>query len=329
MAAESIQTTPDDPNVDDSDDERPFPYKPREHEREPPHILRHRRYLCKQGRKLDRAIRKNNLDGGRMALANGVSPDEPSLESPSPLTLCIRWERLEIMQFLFEQGVQSPQPSDALNGFQDELLIAAGKGNLDILKAFVAYREEKRGDFGFTPGCIDYAEPIHAAAGWNDTVPGCMGWLLDRGAKINQETPYWRTPLHFATDRKKPRMDVVKFLLERGADVDHVTEYGQTAIYLAASRGGGRVVRELLKRGPRLDEKTRQYGETVLHAAAANCSLRTVKMLIEAGADVYARDNRGWSILDSARKARETETAQWIMDNTILNNSRWLCNWSP
>ncbi len=148
----------------------------------------------------------------------------------------------------------------------------------------------------------------------NKTVPGCMGWLLDRGARINEETPHWRTPLHFAVDQRQPRVEVVRFLLGRGADVDHVTEYGQTAIYFAARRGAGRVVRELLKRAPRLDEKTRTE-ETVLHAAAANCSLRTVKMLVEAGADVYARDNRGWSVLQFAREAGQTETAQWIAEN--------------
>lgn len=303
-------------DIDDSD-EPLFPYKPKDHEREPSHILRHRRYLGKQGIKLHRAIRKNDLEGVRIALANGVSPDYPIDMDPSPLTLCIRHERLEIMHLLFEHGVRSPQPCDAANGFEDELLMAAGKGNLDILKALVAYREEKRGYSGFIPGYFDDAEPIHAAAGWNKTVPGCIGWLLDRGARINEETPYWRTPLHFAVDRRDQRVDVVQFFLDRGADVDHVTRYGKTAIYLAASRGHGRIVTELLKRGARLDEKTRT-DETVLHAAAANCSLKTVRMLIEAGADVYTRDHRGWSILEFAREARQTDTVQWIAENTTL-----------
>ncbi|OJJ52413.1 hypothetical protein ASPSYDRAFT_52043 [Aspergillus sydowii CBS 593.65] len=300
--------------IHDSDHERLFPFRPKEHERPPSYIMCHRRYFFKQGCKLNRAIRKNDLDGVRIALANGVSPDYPIDMCPSPITLCIRYERLEFMDLLFEHGVQSPQPCVELNGFDDELLVAAGKGNLEILKALVAYREEERGYFGFTPGYIDEAEPIHAAARGNKTVPGCMGWLLDRGARINEETPHWRTPLHFAVDQRQPRVDVVRFLLDRGADVDHVTEYGQTAIYLAARRAAGRVVRELLKRAPRLDEKTRTE-EMVLHAAAANCSLRTVKMLVEAGADVYARDNRGWSVLQFAREAGQTETAQWITEN--------------
>ncbi|KAL4864805.1 hypothetical protein BDV12DRAFT_205510 [Aspergillus spectabilis] len=319
MVIDSIKPeNPDDPNtIEDSNDECPLPYQYKEHERPPSHTLRHRRYIGKQGLKLIRAIHKNNIDGVRMALANGISPDWPINLEPSPLTLCILYERLEIMHLLFEHGVQSPQPFDAPNGFNDELLFAAGKGNLEMLKDLIAYREKRRGNSRFKPGYMDGAEPIHAAAGWNESVPGCIGWLLDRGAKINEETPYWRTPLHFACDRPQPRVDVVRYLLGKGADVDHVSEYGETAIYLAASRGGGRVVRELLKRSPILNEKTIDK-ETVLHAAAENCSLSIVELLAEAGADLYARDYRGWSILEFARHARRTETVQWITENTTL-----------
>ncbi|KAL4765148.1 ankyrin repeat domain-containing protein [Aspergillus foveolatus] len=304
-------------NIEDSDDEQLLQYKPKEHESEPKHIMDQSRYLGKRALKLNRAIRKNDLEGVRVALANGVSPDYPINMEPSPITLCIRYERLEISNLLFEHGVQSPQPGDPENGFQDELLFAAGKGNLEILKALVAYREEKRGYFGFIPGYFDEAEPIHAAAGGNKTVPGCIGWLLERGANINEETPQWRLPLHFACDRRQLKVEVVRYLLDEGANVDHVTRYGETAIFLAASRGGGRVVRELLKRSPRLDAKARSYKKTVLHAAAENCSLSIIKLLIDA-ADVYARDDRGWSILEFARHARRTETVQWITENTTL-----------
>ncbi|KAL4995408.1 ankyrin repeat-containing domain protein [Aspergillus recurvatus] len=310
-------SNPNDPEPENSDDERPFPHKYKGHERPPKHVLDQRRYYSRQALKLNRAIRKNDLDSVRMALANGISPDEPIYKEPSPITQCIIHERLEIMHLLFEHGVKSPQPYDALNGFDDELLFAAGKGNLEILQDLVAYREKKRGNARFKPGYTDGAEPIHAAAGWNKSVPGCMEWLLEHGAKINEETRYWRTPLHFACDRLQPRVDIVRYLLEKGADIDHVSEDGETAIYLAASRGGGRVVRELLERKPNLHEKTVD-GETVLHAAAENCSPSVVKLLVEAGADVYARDDRGWSILEYARHARRTETVQWITGNTTL-----------
>ncbi|KAL4935222.1 ankyrin repeat-containing domain protein [Aspergillus oleicola] len=126
---------------------------------------------------------------------------------------------------------------------------------------------------------------IHRAIRKNDLDgPYLAVYLLDLGAKINEETTHWR----------------------------------ETAIYLAADRGGRRAIRELLKRSPRLNEKTKWDKETVSYATAANCSLSVVELLIEAGADVNARDRRGWSILEFARRARRIETVQWITENTTL-----------
>ncbi|KAL4816112.1 ankyrin repeat-containing domain protein [Aspergillus spinulosporus] len=287
-------------------------------------------YPRKQEAKLYRAIRKNDISAARNALANGVSPDGGFAKLPSPITLCICYERLEIMRLLFEDDVQSPQPSTSENGFEDELLLAAEKGNVEILMALVEYRETKREYSGFVPGYFDQAEPIHAAARGNKRAPGCMGWLLERGANVNEKIENWRTPLHFAVDQPHARADVVRYLLQKGADVDHENWYGKTPIFIAAERGHGSVVRELLKWNPRLDGKPggnqwrlehlhiKWDGVTVLHVAAANCSLRTVKALVGAGADIYARDKERRSILEYARGARRMDTVAWIMEDTTL-----------
>ncbi|KAL3473171.1 ankyrin repeat-containing domain protein [Aspergillus californicus] len=290
-----------------------------EHEEKLKQFMRDTRYPRKQENKLHRAIRRNDITGVRTALANGISPDGWDRILPSPISQCVHYEKLAIMRLLFEHNVTSPPTVWAENGFaEDELLLAAQKGNLEILRALVEYREDRRGFRGFKPGYFDSREPIHAAAGWNYHVPGCMEWLLERGADVNEETPGWRTPLHFAVDRRQARVAIVRYLLHKGADVDHVTEFGETAVYLAAKRGNGHVVKELLKESPMLDQKTEIDGETVLHAAAAHCSLAIIKMLIEAGADVYARDQKGRSILEHARKARQTEVVEWITNNTTL-----------
>jgi ankyrin repeat protein len=308
----------------------PLPTQNEENNREIVQGMRDARYPRKQEAKLYRAIRKNNIPAARNALANGVSPDGGFAMLPSPIALCIYYKRLEIMRLLFEYDVQSPQPYVSENGFEDELLLAAGKGNLEILKALVEYRETRRRYYGFSPGYFDEAEPIHAAALGNQHAPGCMGWLLERGANINKEIKNWRTPLHFAVDRPHARVDVVRYLLQKGADIDHENWYGKTPIFIAAERGHGSVVRELLKWKPRLDGKPEgnQWkleclpiewnGVTVLHVAAANCSLRTVKALVEAGADIFARDKEGRSILEYARRARRMETVAWIIENTTL-----------
>ncbi|KAL5041140.1 hypothetical protein BDW71DRAFT_192300 [Aspergillus fruticulosus] len=306
------------------------PIRNEENDKEIAQGMRDARYTRKQEAKLYRAIRKNDIPAARNALANGVSPDGEFAMLPSPITLCICYERLEIMRLLFEYDAQSPQPCMGENGFEDELLLAAGKGNLEILKALVEYRETKRGYRGFIPGYFDQAEPIHAAARGNKRAPGCMGWLLERGANVNEEIEHWRTPLHFAVNRRHARVDVVRYLLQKGADIDHENWDGKTPIFIAAERGSGSVVRELLKWNPRLNGKPEgnQWklehlhiewdGVTVVHVAAANCSLRTLKALVGAGADVFARDKEGRSILEYARGARRMETVAWIMENTTL-----------
>ncbi|RDW72396.1 ankyrin repeat domain-containing protein [Aspergillus mulundensis] len=319
-----MTTAPNDPDSPDNNDPPNIDYLPPirnpADEEKLRQFARDTRYPARQEIKLHRAIRRNDIDGVRTALANGVSPDGRFC-GLSPITQCLRYERPHIMRLLFEHNVSSPQPCTPENGFEDEILLAAEKGNLDMLSALVAYREEKRGyrsrGFHFKPGYMDYAEPIHAAARGNE-VPGCIGWLLERGADVNEETPRWRTPLHFAVDRETARVGVVRYLLGMGADVDRVTDIGETAIYLAADRGNGRVVEELMKWSPRLDGRVEPDGKTVLHAAAANCSLEVVKLLVEGGADVYARDKEGRSILEYARGSRRIETVDWIMGNTTL-----------
>jgi hypothetical protein len=78
--------------------------------------------------------------------------------------LCICYEKLEIMHLLFKYNMQSPQPSTGKNRFEDELLLPAGKENVEILKVLVEHRETKHGYRGFTPGYVNEAEPIHTAA---------------------------------------------------------------------------------------------------------------------------------------------------------------------
>ncbi|KAL4901490.1 ankyrin repeat-containing domain protein [Aspergillus multicolor] len=324
--------TPDDVYIEDenSEDDRHWHAQNAAYEAERRQYDRETRYPRKQEHKLHRAIRKNNIDGVRDALVNGVHPDgENNAYYPSPISQCIRYERLAILRLLFKYNVRSPQLNTAWNGFEDELLLAAEKGNLEIFKALIGYRENVRGYRGFIPGYFDQAEPIHAAAR-GKRVPGCIGWLLERGANVNEEIKHWLTPLHFAVDREHARVDVVRYLLSNGADVDHENWDGNMPILIAAGRGNNKVVRELLRWKPRLDGKPEgnQWKlehlhiewdwVSVLHVAAEHCLLRTVRALVAAGADVYARDKEGKSILEFARRGRKMETVQWIVGNTEL-----------
>lgn len=73
-----------------------LPIRNEENDKEIAQGMRDARYPRKQEAKLYRAIRKNDITAARNALANGVSPDGGFAMLPSPITLCIRYERLEI-----------------------------------------------------------------------------------------------------------------------------------------------------------------------------------------------------------------------------------------
>lgn len=83
-------------------------------------------------------------------------------------------------------------------------------------------------------------------------------------------------------------------LLEVGADPDIASgPSGWTAMHYAAYRGNTGMAVLLLKHKGNPEIRSRLGGDTVLHTAAFNGTLDLVKTLVEAGADVFAKDDRG------------------------------------
>ena len=280
----------------------------------------------KRERKLLRTIRKNDVAKVNALLADGVSPDGSS--ERAPLQLAVWLGRREIIQLLIQYNVQSPSNPGA-DSDDDELLIAAGRGHVEILKMLIEYRK-KLGYKGTAWPSHRGDEPIHRAATWGRLE--CLQLLVQEGATINLENSHWETPLHRAAGLPtgaQNGLPMLRFLLASGANVNALTNTGDTPILTAARVGNEAAVEELLKSSPDLHQKG-QFGETVLLVAISSRPLRTVRMLVAAGAGIHCRTKSNASVLHLAAEAGKTETFKWILGNSNPTIDDFDChNWTP
>ncbi|KXG48875.1 uncharacterized protein PGRI_027450 [Penicillium griseofulvum] len=194
-------------------------------------------------RKLVRAIRKNDIAKVNALLADGVSPDG-GLER-APLQIAVRLRRREIIQLLIQYDVQSPtDPGPDMD--DDELLIAAGRGDVEILKMLIEYRK-KLSYRGTAWPSYRGDEPIHRAACWGRLE--CLQLLVQEGATINLENSRWETPLHRAASLPtgvQNGLPVLRLLLASGAGINALTVTGDTPILTAARVGNEAVLKNCL-----------------------------------------------------------------------------------
>ncbi len=125
-------------------------------------------------------------------------------------------------------------------------------------------------------GSISFS-PLEAALDRNHTDAALV--LIKAGAKLNRDRSIYQL-LHEAIDKKNHA--VMTALIEAGADVNE------------RERGG--------------------TGQTPLIRAAAIGKADMVRALLAAGADVHARDTKGMTALDHARKAKRAEIAAILED---------------
>ncbi|KAI9149046.1 Ankyrin-1 [Paramyrothecium foliicola] len=114
--------------------------------------------------------------------------------------------------------------------------------------------------------------------------------LIELGVDARRTNKLERTPVHNAAMSGASR--AVAALLESSEiELDCPDKIGDTALSLASYKGFTEIVRLLVRKGARMDVRD-EAGDTPLHSASRTSSLEVIEFLLESGADIEARNNR-------------------------------------
>jgi ankyrin len=200
---------------------------------------------------------------------------------------------LSAVQLLLECGADVNAQD---NDLTTPLHLASENGRLEIARALLDHgakvnAENNRGE-----------TPFHRLSRGN--VGECLGvarLLLERGANINARAKGHATPLHLASD--DGFFDVAQILVSCGADVNAKNDRDETPLFLLlepsleCSRHSHIVldfIRFLVEYGA--DANTRsEDNTTALHLASKFGEVEVARVLLNHGANVDAKDIRGWS----------------------------------
>lgn len=212
--------------------------------------------------------------------------------------------------------------------------MAASEGHASLLELLIERGADWSGRNGASP-------PLHLAA--EEGQYDVMKMLLDRGVDVNAKDEHGRTALFYAAEEGK--VSIVKLLLANGADANAQDDNGRTPLAIAAEEDQSTVATILLEAGANasiqdasgrsaLDYAAEEGAEDVLGRlmssdpairaealrpstlvnAAGEGELGILQELVEAGADVNAADESGYTPLMEAAREGELQTVRYLLD---------------
>lgn len=153
--------------------------------------------------------------------------------------------------------------------------------------------------------------------------------LVEKGAKIDaHDAVSGFVPLHIASEQK--HADVVKYLLDKGAPVDTRNKSEQTPLWQAAWQPWHRddeIAAVLIEHGANVNARD-DKGFTPLHMAALTGHLPVVRLLLSKRAQVDAKSTKGASPLYKAAEAGQLETVSVLLGSGADVNADFQ-GWTP
>ena len=207
----------------------------------------------------------------------------------SPLHLASQFGETAIVKMLVEAGAGVRVTN---NEGDTCLILAAHFGHTETVRYLVGLPEvdvNQRTKEGWLPG-TGGRTALHSLE-YVDT--DVVEVLIDAGADIEAKDPCGQSPLHCASE--KGEIAIVKVLVEAGAEVCARDNYGNTCLKCAACYGHTETVRYLVGL-KEVDVNQRDcMGCTALRSTAGTVHADVVEVLIDAGADIEAKDDVGYS----------------------------------
>ena len=131
-----------------------------------------------------------------------------------------------------------------------------------------------------------------------------VDWLIDHHAHLEYRDNEHLTPLDLALEQGEVK--VFWDLVHKGANVRAKSEEGQNMITSALNKPW--MIRQVVKAGVPVDERTPSNGMTALMYATLYSSPLSQKILLELGANPNLRDNSGQNCYELAKKANTLNT---------------------
>lgn len=134
---------------------------------------------------------------------------------------------------------------------------------------------------------------------------------LAEGADVNTANEHDESVLALALKMHCDE-EVIDLLIESGADLEDFDEEGVGIFDYAITYNAPKLFGQLLASGIDVNKTMRRSRFTPLMAAVCYSRVEMAKQLLEAGADPKARDHKGFSAADFARKMRKNSMMQLL-----------------
>ena len=246
------------------------------------------------------AAQANNLEGVKAAIAANDDLTSTSLGGMTALLWSCKNGNEEIVDVLLAAGAD---PNLGNKVGKRAAAIAAENGRLAVLKKIIAAGGEvdSLDDIGGTP--LLWASALSKN-------PETVAFLIESGADVNVIDTNGMTPLIWAAGIGQP--ESVDLLLKNGADPNIIEMHAKETALMRAARVGQPGTMEIMVAAQPDLEMRNMLGQTALIIACSSGRLDTIQTLVEGGADLGAKDTRGWTVLDHAHARTDADRAAVI-----------------